>query len=205
MSDLPQRLSFAEVEARLPWLAPLLDAYHVTDQGVSEGIRRERVQGRVLACGKGCGSCCKAHADIPVYPLELMGIYWYATEVLDDPLRSRLRERLAGYRGDGCPFLLDSACAIHAMRPMACRSFNVFGTPCAEGEDAFHTRRGDVLTPIRRYHDEAFLHMLPFHGVTSKTDQRRALKDGAIHALAKVLQQLDWSRLAERMGGPTPG
>ncbi len=202
MSAKPQRLSFPEAEARLEWLPPLLDAYHVTDQGVSEGIRREVAQGRVLACGKGCGSCCKAHADIPVYPLELIGIYWYASEELTEPSRTRLRTQLLAHRPGGtCPFLLDGACAIHPLRPMACRNFNVFGTPCAAGEDAFHTRRGDVLTPIRRYQEEAFLHLLPFHGVRSKADRRQAIKSGAVHALAKVLQQLDWSKLAERMDG----
>ncbi len=202
MSKQPQRLSFPEAEARLEWLGPLLDAYHLTNQGVAEGIRRELAQGRALACGRGCGHCCEAHADIPVYPLELIGIYWYATEVLNEPLRGRLHDRLANHRpGNGCPFLLDGACAIHPMRPMACRNFNVFDRPCAAGEDAFHTRRQDVLTPLRRYQDEALERMLPFHGVKSKAARRQAIKSGAVHTLAKVLQQLDWSKLAERMDG----
>lgn len=200
MTAPPQRLRYPEPENRIQGLAALLDAYHVTDQGVHEAIRRELVQGRQLACAKGCSTCCHTHADIPVYPLELIGIYWYATEQLEGSARSALRQRLAGYPADdGCPFLLEGACAIHPLRPMACRNFNVFGRPCAPGEDAFHTRRQDVLTPIRRYQEEAFFLMLPFHGVKSKAERRRAIKSGSVHTLARVLKTLDWARLAQRM------
>ncbi|MBS1114086.1 MAG: hypothetical protein H6Q92_1849, partial [Nitrospirae bacterium] len=37
-----------------------------------------------------------------------------------------------------------------------CRQFNVFGSPCAEGEDPYYTRREDVLLPIKQYTDRAF-------------------------------------------------
>ncbi|WP_303901543.1 YkgJ family cysteine cluster protein [Thiohalomonas denitrificans] len=204
MSDTPcsgpVRLHFPQAESRQDWLAPLLDAYHATDRGVDEAIRREQRQGRTLACGKGCGSCCETHTTIPVYPLELVGLYWYATEQMEREIRERLRVSLRAFETEAsCPFLLDGQCAVHPMRPMACRQFNVFGQSCAKGEDAYHTRRGDVLTPIRRYQDEAFFHLLPFHGVKSKAERRRAIKKGTVHALAKVLQELDWGRLADRM------
>jgi len=78
----PQRVNFAEHEQRLPWLTILLDAYLITDQGISESIKREEKQGKKLACARGCASCCKSHETIPVYPLELMGMSWYAAEVL---------------------------------------------------------------------------------------------------------------------------
>lgn len=196
----PQRLHFDQAEQRIQGLSALLEAYYVTDQGVHEAIRREQAQGRQLACAKGCSTCCHTHADIPVYPLELIGIYWYATEQLDDPVREALKARLAAYPQDeGCPFLLDGACAIHPLRPMACRNFNVFGQPCAEGEDAYHTRRQDVLTPLRRYQNDALFLMLPFHGVKAKGERRRAIKDGSVHLIARVLKSLDWPRLAERM------
>ncbi|SCZ62056.1 YkgJ family cysteine cluster protein [Thiohalomonas denitrificans] len=196
----PERLRFPEAEERHEWLPYLLEAYYATDQGVHEAIRREQRQGRTLACGKGCGNCCETHTTIPVYPLELIGLYWYATEQLGGETRERLRDSLRTFeKGAPCPFLLDGGCAVHPMRPMACRHFNVFGQSCAKGEDAYHTRRKDVLTPIRRYQDEAFFHLLPFHGVKSKAERRRAIKKGTVHALAKVLQELDWDRLADRM------
>jgi Fe-S-cluster containining protein len=196
----PERLRFPDDEARQAWLTPLLDGYHITDLGVHEGIRREQAQGRRLACSKGCAACCRAHLTIPVYPLELIGIYWYAIERVTGATRDRLHRQLADYRiGSPCPFLVDDACSIHPMRPMACRQFNVFDRVCAEGEDAYHTRRKDVLTPLRRYADDAFFAMLPFYGVTQKGERRRAIKQGMQHRLARVLQEQDWSKLAERM------
>ena len=37
----PQRLSFPEDETRFEWLPPLLEAYHIADVGVAEGVARE--------------------------------------------------------------------------------------------------------------------------------------------------------------------
>jgi uncharacterized protein len=196
----PARLHFQD-EERLDWLVPLLDAYYRIDQGVHEGVRREELKGRCLACAKGCSACCRSHLTIPVYPLELMGLYWYCGERLEGELRGRLAARLGAFvAGEACPFLLDGSCAVHPMRPIACRQFNVFDRVCAEGEDAFHTRRGDVLTPPRRYADDAYDLMLPFYGVKGRPERRAAVKSGRIHALARVLQGLDWTKLAQRMG-----
>jgi Fe-S-cluster containining protein len=195
----PARLHFPD-EGRLGWLGPLLGAYHRIDQGVHEAVRREEVKGRRLACAKGCSACCRSHLTIPVYPLELMGLYWYCAERLEVPLRGRLKAQLDAFVGGGaCPFLVDGSCAVHPMRPIACRQFNVFDRVCDEGEDAFHTRRGDVLTPLRRYADDAYELMLPFYGVKDRQERRAAIKTGRIHALARVLQGLDWTKLAERM------
>ena len=76
----PQRLTFTKDETRYPWLKLLLDAYEIIDRGISAAIEREQKQGRTLACTKGCSSCCASHQDIPVYPLELMGMSWYVIE-----------------------------------------------------------------------------------------------------------------------------
>lgn len=198
------RLSFPQDERRQPWLAPLLEAYHLIDQGVAEGIDRAVLHGRQLACAKGCATCCRAHTTIPVYPLELIGIYWFVSEHLVEPGRGRLREQLRSHVSGGpCPFLVDESCSIHPLRPMACRQFNVFDHVCAEGEDAFHTRPQDVLVPDRRAMDAAFFEMLPFYGVKGKRERREVLKKGLQHSLAKVLQQHDWAKLAERMGERT--
>lgn len=202
MSEYPpaQRLAYPRAEREQPWLAALLDAYHLIDCGVQEGVKRAQRQGRRLACGRGCAACCRSHLDIPVYPLELMGLYWYCNEQVQGDLRARLGDQLARYvPGQPCPFLVDDACGVHPLRPMACRQFNVLDQVCAAGEDAFHTRRQDVLTPLRRFTDAAFDRVLPFYGVQSKPERRAALKDGRVHALAKVLQAFDWSRLAARL------
>jgi Fe-S-cluster containining protein len=202
MSDYPppRRLSVPDAELAQPWLKALLDAYHEIDRGVHEAVQREDRQGRHLACVRGCAACCRSHLDIPVYPLELMGLYWHCIERTQGPLRERLRVRLADYvAGDPCPFLVDEACGVHPMRPMACRQFNVLDRACVEGEDAFHTRRGDVVAPIRRFADAAFERLLPFYGIGNKAERRQALRDGRVHALARPLQSLDWRALASRM------
>ena len=196
----PQRVHFAEHEQRLPWLSILMDAYLITDQGISEAISREEKQGKKLACARGCASCCQSHETIPVYPLELMAMSWYVIEMLSGELRSRLKEQLANLDTlNSCPFLVDSACAIHAVRPMACRSFNVFNKQCAAGEDAYYTRREDVLTPLKKYSDEAFDVMLPFYGVKNKAERRKMIKTGGMHQMAKVMRDLNWSSLPEKM------
>jgi len=196
----PQRLHFADDEARFPWLSVLLDAYVVVDKGVSAAITREQKQGRELACAKGCSSCCSTHQDIPVYPLELMGMSWFLIEKLQGPLREALKQQLQQVDTlNSCPFLIDGACSIHPVRPIACRQFNVLDKACAEGEDAFHTRKGDVMMPIQRFTDEAFDVMLPFYGIKRKAERRKAIKKGALHSLAKVMRDCNWQSLPDKM------
>lgn len=196
----PQRLSFSADEGKFPWLSILLDAYNIIDQGISTAINREQKQGRLLACAKGCCSCCSTHQDIPVYPLELMGMSWYVIEKLQPPLREKLKQQLQNLDNvDTCPFLLDGACSIHPMRPIACRQFNVLNKACADGEDAFHTRKHDVMIPIERFTHEAFDVMLPFYGIKHKGERRKAIKQGTLHALAKVMRECNWQTLPDKM------
>jgi uncharacterized protein len=199
------RLSFPFDEIRIDWLPMLLDAYATADWGIDAAIRRQVKPDQPLACAQGCSACCRSHTTIPVYPLELVGVYWYATEKLAGAIRPVLIENLRRHQtGSPCPFLIEDSCAIHPMRFLACRHFNVFGRPCAEGEDAYYTRRQDVLTPIREYQDRALAKMLPFHGIRQKGERRQALKNGYLNHLVSVLQDLDWSKLAERMTQHSP-
>ena len=196
----PQRLSFPADETQFPWLSILLDAYTIIDQGISTAITREQKQGRELACAKGCCSCCSTHQDIPVYPLELMGMSWYVIEKLRSPLREQLKQQLQSIdKIDTCPFLLNGSCSIHPMRPIACRQFNVLNKACADGEDAFHTRKQDVMMPIEKFTHEAFNIMLPFYGIKNKGERRKAIKQGTLHALAKVMRECNWQTLPEKM------
>lgn len=196
----PQRLSFSDDEARFPWLITLLDAYATIDKGVSAAIKREQSSGRELACAKGCCSCCTTHQDIPVYPLELMGMSWYVIEKLQAPLREQLKQQLQNIDNvDTCPFLLDGSCSVHPMRPIACRQFNVLDKACADGEDAFHTRKHDVMIPIEHFTNNAFDTMLPFYGIKRKGERRKAIKQGKLHALAKVMRECNWQTIPEKM------
>ncbi len=193
------RLRFPEHEKRQPWLPLLLEIQHLTNLGVAAAIKAD---GRKLACGRGCASCCSSHGDIPVYPLEMMGIAWYASEILAGDLRERVRVQLQQHRDLGaCPFLVDAACAIHPLRPMACRQFNVFNTVCAVGEDAFHTRPSDVLKPDAKSKNEALREMLRHHDVKDGRERRRLVETGEVHRLARSLRDMRWENLAARMSG----
>jgi Fe-S-cluster containining protein len=194
------RLACAEDEARLPWLGLLLDVYRTTDQGVAQGIRQAARRGRTLACARGCAACCRSHADIPVYPLELAGIAWFVSEKIGGALRETLQRQLAEHKAKpSCPFLVDEACSIHPLRPMACRHFNVFDRACAEGEDAFHTRREDVLTPVAFHKNKALAMMLRHHQVPTEAERKARVADGSVHGLAQSLREVRWENLAQRM------
>lgn len=191
---------YLEDEARLPWLSILLTMQQTINDGVGQAIGEGEQAGRKLACGRGCATCCRTHGDIPVYPLELMGMYWFAVEKLAGDIRQRVQTQLENHQQlDSCPFLVDEACAIHPVRPMACRLFNVFDTVCAAGEDAFHTRPADVLPPPEAAKRAALMAMLAHHSVESDADRATVVDSGAVHQLAKNLRTLPWENLALRM------
>jgi len=195
-----RRLSFPDDEKNHLWLSALLEAYYIVDKGIARAIDAEKKKGRKLACAKGCSNCCRTHKDIPVYPLELVGISWYVTEKITGATREFLRKKLESYKKfDPCPFLVEGACSVHLMRPMACRQFNVFGRPCDEGEDPFYTRREDVMDPVKKYVDQAFFILLPFYGVEKETERVRIVETGAFHNMAKELQAFNWKSLVEKM------
>ncbi len=196
----PHRLKYPAEEAANPWLGYAFDAYYRADVGVAKGIQQEERNGRKLACAKGCSSCCRSHTTIPIFPLELLGLYWYVSKIMPAATRARLKPQLQNHAAGGaCPFLLDGTCSVHPMRPLACRHFNVFDQVCAEGEDAFHTRREDVLTPLKPHQDAAYEAMLPFHGFTTAEQKQTAMQHHYIQNQARVLQEIDWAHLAARL------
>jgi Fe-S-cluster containining protein len=195
-----KRFSSSVDENLHPWLPALLDAYYIVDKGIAEAVESKNRKGRELACSKGCSYCCSTHRDIPVYPLELVGISWYVIEKVSGSLREVLRDRLENYsQNSPCPFLIDSICGVHLVRPMACRQFNVFGKPCSAGEDPYHTRREDVLSPVKKHVDQAFFIMLPFYGVEKESDRKGLIEQGAMHKMVRVLQECNWQSLAKKM------
>lgn len=194
---LSRRLRFPEDERRLPWLAPLLDAFAIVDTGVAVAVRNaEKREGKKLACGKGCGACCVHQKDLPLYPHEIVGVYWYVSEKMPASLREGLQARLGSRdTGQGCPFLIDDACAIHPVRPFGCRQFNVFTAPCAPAEDPYYTRRDDVLQPIPEYLDRAFAAVIPLYSGVRGDDAAGAIR--VIRAQIMNLLSYNWSKLAE--------
>jgi len=153
------------------------------------------------ACRSGCDVCCRTQADIPVFQIELAGISWFSVEKLEEARRAAVRVGLGRHVPGSreCPFLVESACSIHPVRPMACRLFTVFGRPCAEGEDPFHERRSDMLAPPPGLLARAYRVMLPFHGVTEPQDQDAWLERGLVKTLAVNFPDCDWRSLARLM------
>ena len=205
--NLSRRLHFPEDEKRLAWLPLLLDAYAIADTGIAVALRDvEKKQKKKIACGKGCGSCCEHQKDLPFYPHELVGIYWYVSEKLPATTRDALKSRLAAHTADApCPFLIDGSCSIHPLRPLGCRQFNVFTTPCAPGEDPYHTRRDDVLVPLVDYTDRAFAAVMPFYSLKPEADVSKAIK--LIRSRIMNLQTYDWMKLVaviEQAGSRKP-
>ena len=196
-----KRFSFPDDEKKNPWLSLLMTAYALIDEGVSIAIaREEKKRGVRPACRLGCDVCCRAHRDIPCYPIELVGISWLVIEKMEQPHRGIVKQQLLGHRkGNPCPFLIDRACAVHLVRPTACRQFTVFTTECTEGEDPFYSRRQDVMTPITEYVDAALDVTLPFYGITGKDARKQAVQGRLINARIQVLQEWPWSELALRM------
>lgn len=185
---------------RFPWLAMLFNAYEIIDKGVRVAIEKEKKRHKIeLSCRQRCANCCKTHNDIPIYPLELAGIYWYVIEKITGSVRQNLKKQLASHKKPYCPFLVSESCSIYPVRPVACRQFNVFRKECSEGEDPYHTRRQDVLTPIKEFTDKAFMIMLPFYGITNEADKHRAIKNNLLHAHVQNLHSVNWKSLANRM------
>ncbi|GAB6097847.1 YkgJ family cysteine cluster protein [Desulfatiferula olefinivorans] len=204
----PERLSCPEAEQAFSWLPMLLDAYYIADAGIHEQIRRDTVKHkRRLACAKGCSTCCKTHVTIPVYPLELVGLFWYLSDVIGPDRKDAVLGQLESYvPGRGCPFLVDESCAVHPMRPLACRFFNVFNTACAPGEDPFYTRRNDVMTPDEKLKDKALASLLPYHGIHLRQQRKEAMQNGFFLRYVKNLQDINWTKVAFqiRNGERTP-
>lgn len=197
-SGLSRRVRFPEDEARLTWLPLLLDAYALIDTGVAIAVRNgEKERGTELACSRGCAVCC-GQKDVPVYPHELVGLYWYASEKLSLQDRRVLKEQLEHRQaGVPCPFLVQNACSVHPIRPAACRWFNIFGAPCGLGEDPYYTRRADVLVPIEDYTDRAFSAVLGFYNLKKNDDLTRSLR--LVRSRIMNLQTYDWSKLLQAM------
>lgn len=199
-SDRVKRLSFPDDEKNRPWLKLILDAYYIVDKGIAKALESEQKKGRKLACAKGCAYCCGIDKDIPIYPLEIAAISWYVADKMKGRERDVLKQQLASFpKGNSCPFLIEGACSIHLMRPIACRQFNVFSSPCREDEDPYFTRREDVMDPVKNYIDQAFFIMLPFYGVEKESERIKVIETGGFHKMVKELKSCNWKELALKM------
>ncbi len=195
---LSARVRFPEDEQKLPWLPMLLDAYAIVDTGVAIAVREHEKKLKVkLACARECDVCCR-QKDIPLYPHELVGLYWFASEKMAAPVRDVLKYQLADHgAGSPCPFLIEQVCSVHLVRPASCRWFNVFITPCAPDEDPYYSRRGDVLEPIQDYTDRAFAAVLSFYNMKKEGGTDNAVR--TVRSQIMNLQTYDWKKMVAIM------
>ena len=126
-----------EYRREFPWLVPLLKAYTYLHAGLALDIAET---GKTPVCGPGCAHCCKQ--PIPVTPVEILGLMLYL-RLHPDPARKKTNAPFH------CPFLVNEACSVYPVRPIACRRFLVFGSPCQPQEAVTETRPQDVLWPSR--------------------------------------------------------
>ncbi|KHK00589.1 YkgJ family cysteine cluster protein [Desulfovibrio sp. TomC] len=185
---------FREACARLPWLGALLEAYAILDAGIARAVAADS---RNPACHSGCHACCLQ--PIPVSSLEVQGLRWFAlTQLSGRPARLVGAALLLSPTGTGerCPFLVDGACSVYALRPMACREFVVFGRPCQSEEHVEALRPEDLLPLPEAAQSRAFAALLPHYGVVGPEAVATALRDRLILHDTRILRGHDWSSLA---------
>ncbi|MCZ6566384.1 MAG: YkgJ family cysteine cluster protein [Gammaproteobacteria bacterium] len=124
----------------------------------------------------------------------------HVTEKIEGFSRIKLQSQLQKHQsGEACPFLVDNVCSIYEFRPYACRHFNVFNQVCDEGEDAYYTRKEDVLTPSQSSIDDAYFETLPFYDLEQNEENKYKVEKGEINKVIHVLQELNWESLADKM------
>ena len=195
------RQSFPEHEKKYYWLPMLLDAYYLNDIGVLDERKIEtRKREQKIACGKRCYYCCLKPA-VPITEIEIMGISWYISEILSDPvIRNRLKEQLIHHNDvTQCPFLIDRICSIYIVRPIACREYHIFGEPCKRNEIPEETRPHDVWSPSRRVARKTASKLLPYYGFKNQVDIDRAYERGFIHENSKPMHLINWSGFSRVM------
>lgn len=192
------RLKYSS-ESNYNWLPDLLDAYHIVDAGVLVEIdSQERKTKRKIACNKGCYACC-LNSSVPINQVELMGMSWYMSEVIDDKIYDRVSKQLKCHtESTVCPFLLDEICSIYPVRPIACRMFFVYEKPCAEFEHVTETRPDDILHTSNV--DVSWMVsqiLMPHLGIRDKKVQREMFNDGYMLKNTRPIHTFDWNVFVE--------
>jgi len=166
---MAERVHYPEFEQRHPWLVRLLDAYHLSDAATRADLAREAAKrGVAVACGPGCRNCCVDQC-IPVTEFEVLGIWWYVSEIMAGEAQEELAQRLLGHGQVGeCAFLMQGRCAVYPLRPFVCRQYHVFGRPCGPGENVFETRPGAAFRGAQDSGRELAWQIIPLYGVAEE-------------------------------------
>ncbi len=176
-----------------PSLAILRDALRILDEGLGQEVAaEEQRRGVRVGCHAGCTACCES--SVRVRTIEIEGIAWYAATQLDEDTWRRVAARLSRPDDGVCPFLLDGQCSVRPLRPVACRSFFVFGEPCRSGERLYELRAGDVFDRSEALFERVVLRLLddPSFEPAADEDPAPAHRTGAFYRKARRLRQVDW-------------
>ena len=197
----PTRIKFPEHEKKYVWLRMLLNAYHANNLGVYNELKIEvKKRKEKIACHNGCHECCLKY-DVPVCQIELAGISWFVSEtIVDRVLREKIKSQMTDHRSNlQCPFLVDGSCSIYPVRPIACREYFVFGTPCQKNEDAIRTRPESVWGPSRNVARKTALKILPYFGFDTNSEINQAFENGFIHNNSISMHEYDWLKIVQMM------
>jgi Fe-S-cluster containining protein len=139
-----------------------------------ESFFRRRGAARFARAGdmpcKGCGRCCKEEPTIGLFPSDIhriskalgMTLSEFHDRYLDgivnigavqDDKGNKISDSCAfGFKLDnGCPFLVDDKCSIHAFKPIICKAYPNM---------VMRTFRGDILKSFVRLHEGCSLREL---------------------------------------------
>lgn len=177
-------------------------AFALVDTSVREAIAGAEACGRNCACGSDCPHCCKQ--PIPLTPAELLLIAEFVKKEMPADIRRRWQEALQAVGDDPlkapCPFLIDGSCSVYPVRPIACRRFLISGKPCKAGEDAYQTRRRDLIVPAPGRRDEALQLLVPWHAANWRElgiAKPEIGQDGLawLREITTFIQAVDWKSI----------
>ena len=194
-----ERFSHIDEECKYPWLKTLLDTYYISDRLVDRFLNDLQNSGVVIACGKGCHTCCLNMTVLLSAP-ELRGVLWYVSEVLSGNKRKAVKDRLLRYKViQECPFLINDICSIYPMRPINCRQYFIGNTPCKINEDVLQVRPQDMLHMPKEVCFMTAMSWLECFGITQQSDKIVAFESGFLFKNTRPIHELDWTILANLM------
>jgi Fe-S-cluster containining protein len=190
------RLHYPEDEANYPWLSALLNAYHIQETGIAVELEQEMKQrAKKLACGKGCDVCC-LRPTVPLTEPEIRGVAWYATTQLTPDLREKVKNQVLNrHKSLTCPFLVEGACSVYPVRPIACRILHVFGEPCSPSGDIYLNRARDMWAHSRDLGRRVSYALMPLYGITGRLNMERAFDEGFLTNNSTSMMDQPWESL----------
>jgi len=194
------RYSAPKAETKYSWLTGILDTFYISDERLEEHLKKLAKLGVTPACHEGCHACC-LEPTVPITAPELAVISWYASEVLEGDIRTRVKRRLMEHNTRlECPFLLDRTCSIYPVRPLICRQFLIKAKPCEIGEHVLETRPQDMIPlPKETLIRPVAMRLLDYFQLKNTEAKRKAFESGFIVKNAREMHLYDWTQIVKTM------